>query len=404
MKSFLTKWSFSLLLLVIMTASAISQKTISGVITDAGSGEALIGANVLVKGTATGTITDIDGSYSLRANEGDVLQISYAGYTDQDVTVGASNTINVSLAAGKLLDEVVVVGYGTVKKRDLTGSVASLKEKDFNQGVITSADQLLQSRVAGVNIINNSGQPGGAATVKIRGNNSIRAGADPLYVIDGIPLDGRTAKASLSLNGNIENSNPLNFINPADISNIEVLKDASSAAIYGSRAANGVILVTTKKARSGKPQVSFGTSFGISNVLKKYDVLTGDEYRNALKSYNLQGDGKSSVDAFDEITRTAMNQNMNFSIGSGNENATYRLSFGYQNIEGVVKESELKRYSASLNSNFKVWDDKVGMDFLTILGHTNEGIVPISTDAGFTGNLIGQALQWNPTIPLMTDG
>jgi|JI81BgreenRNA_FD_contig_61_2869626_length_4787_multi_7_in_0_out_0_1 iron complex outermembrane receptor protein len=404
MKSFLTKWSFSLFLLVIMSSSAFAQKTVSGVVTDAGNGDALIGANILVKGTDNGTITDIDGSYSLRAKEGDVLVFSYAGYADQEVTIGASNSYNVSMSAGALLDEVVVVGYGTVKKRDLTGSVASLKEKDFNQGVITSADQLLQSRVAGVNIINNSGQPGGAATVKIRGNNSIRAGADPLYVVDGIPLDGRTAKANLALNGNLENSNPLNFINPADIANIEVLKDASSAAIYGARAANGVILITTKKARTGKPQVSFGTSFGVSNVLRKYDVLTGDEYRNALKSYNLQGDGKSSVDAFDEITRSAMNQNMNFSIGAGTENATYRLSFGYQNIEGVVKESELKRYSASLNSNFKVWDDKVGLDFLSILGHTNEGLVPVSTDAGFTGNLIAQALQWNPTIPLYTDG
>lgn len=404
MKRFLTKWSISLFLVVGMTASMIAQKTISGTVTDAANGDALIGANVLVKGSGTGTITDIDGTYALKANEGDVLVFSYTGYVDQEVTIGASSTVNVSLTAGQLIDEIVVVGYGAVKKRDLTGSVASLKEKDFNQGVITSADQLLQSRVAGVNIINNSGQPGGAATVKIRGNNSIRAGADPLYVVDGVPLDGRTAKASLALNGNVENSNPLNFINPADIANIEVLKDASSAAIYGARAANGVILITTKKAKTGKPQVSFGTSFGVSSVLKKYDVLTGDEYRNALKSYNLQGDGKSSVDAFDEITRTAMNQNMNLSIGAGNENATYRLSFGYQNIEGIVKESELKRYSATLSSNFKVWDDKVGIDFLTILGHTNEGIVPISTDAGFTGNLIGQALQWNPTIPLMTNG
>jgi iron complex outermembrane receptor protein len=404
MKSFLTKWTFSLFLLVVLTASGVAQKMVSGTVKDAANGDALIGANVLVKGSGTGTITDIDGTYSLKAAEGDVLVFSYAGYTDQEVVVGSSSTVNISLSAGRLLDEVVVVGYGTIRKRDVTGSVASLKEKDFNQGVITSADQLLQSRVAGVNIVNNSGQPGGAATVKIRGNNSIRAGANPLYVVDGIPLDGRTAKAGLGLNGNIENSNPLNFINPSDIANIEVLKDASSAAIYGSRAANGVILITTKKAKTGKPQVNFNTSIGVSSVLKKYNVLTGDEYRAALKAYNLNGDGKSSVDAFDAITRNGMNQNFNFSIGAGSENASYRLSVGYQNIEGVIKESELKRYSASLNSNFKVLDDVAGLDFLTILGHTNEGIVPITTDAGFTGNLVGQALQWNPTIPLMTDG
>lgn len=413
MKRFLTKWSISLFLVVGMTASMIAQKTISGTVTDAANGDALIGANVLVKGSGTGTITDIDGTYALKANEGEVLVFSYTGYVDQEITIGASSTINVSLAAGQLLNEVVVVGYGSVRKKDLTGSVASLKEKDFNQGVIASADQLLQSRVPGVNITNNSGQPGGETTVKIRGNNSIRAGANPLYVIDGVPLDGRTAKAGLLSTdiGSIANSNPLNFINPADIANIEVLKDASSAAIYGARASNGVILITTKKAKLGAPQVNFNTSIGVSSVLKKYDVLSGDEYREALKGYgslnadgSLKGDGKSSVDAFDEITRTAMNQSFNFSVGAGTENASYRLSAGYQNLEGIVKESGLKRYTASLNSNFKVWDDKAGVDFLTILGHTNESIAPISTNAGFTGNLIGQALQWNPTIPLLTDG
>lgn len=406
MKSFLTKWSFSLFLLIGLTAAGISQKTVSGVVSDASNNETLIGANVLVKGTSTGTITDIDGSYSLRANEGDVLVISYAGYTDQEVAIGASNIVNVALSAGKLLDEVVVVGYGSVRKKDLTGSVASLKEKDFNQGVIASPDQLLQSRVPGVNIVNNSGQPGGETTVKIRGNNSIRAGANPLYVIDGVPLDGRTAKAGLLSTdiGSIANSNPLNFINPADIANIEVLKDASSAAIYGARASNGVILITTKKAKTGTPQVSFNTSVGMASVLKKYDVLSGDEYRNAIKAYGLNGDGKSSVDAFDEITRTAMNQSFNFSVGAGSENSSYRLSAGYQNLEGIVKESGLKRYTASLNSNFKLWEDKAGIDFLTILGHTTESIAPISTNAGFTGNLIGQALQWNPTIPLLTNG
>jgi TonB-dependent starch-binding outer membrane protein SusC len=406
MKRFLTKLAFSLLLVVGGMSFLSAQRVVSGTITDASNGDPLIGANVLVKGTQVGTITDIDGSYSLKVSPSDVLVISYTGYDDQEVAVGSSNTVNVSMVGDKLLEEVLVVGYGTIKKRDLTGSVASLKEKDFNQGLVTSADQLLQSRVAGVNIVNNSGQPGGAATVKIRGNNSIRAGANPLYVVDGVPLDGRNAKAGLGLNGNIENSNPLNFLNPADISNIEVLKDASSAAIYGSRAANGVIMITTKKAKSGenKPQVSFGAALGTSAVLKKYDVLTGDEYRAALKTYNLKGDGGSSVDAFDAISRNGMNQNYNFSIGAGNDFATYRISAGYQDIQGIIKESELKRYSASINSNFKIWEDKAGVDFFTILGHTNEGIVPISTDAGFTGNLIGQALQWNPTIPLMTDG
>jgi len=405
MKSFLTKWTFLLCLMLGFGFTISAQRTISGTVTDAENNEPLIGANVLIKGFGTGTITDIDGSYALRIPEGATeLVFSYTGYIDQEVTIGASSTINVSLAAGKLLDEVVVIGYGTVKKRDVTGAVASLKEKDFNQGVIASPDQLLQSRVAGVNIITNSGQPGAESTVKIRGNNSIRAGANPLYVVDGIPLDGRTAKAGLLSTdiGSIANSNPLNFLNPQDIANIEVLKDASAAAIYGARASNGVILITTKKARSGAPQFTFGSSLGTSSVLKKYDVLTGDEYRSALTAYGLEGNGGSSVDAFDEITRRAMNQSLNFSVGAGNENSSYRLSVGYQNIEGVIKESDLKRYTASFNSNFKLWGDKAGVDFFTVLGHTTENIAPVSTDAGFTGNLVGQALQWNPTIPLTT--
>jgi len=255
MKRTLTQLMF-LLVFVLGASSTYAQRTVSGKVTDGKTGDPLIGANILVKGTSNGTITDLDGMYSLSVAEGSTLVFSYTGYANQEVVVGTSGNIDIALAEGSVLDEVVIVGYGSQKKRDVTGSVASLKEKDFNQGIVTSADQLLQNRVAGVNIINNSGQPGGQATVKIRGNNSIRAGANPLYVIDGVPLDGRTAKAGLLATdiGAIANSNPLNFLNPSDIANIDVLKDASSAAIYGSRASNGVILITTKKAKAGAPK------------------------------------------------------------------------------------------------------------------------------------------------------
>lgn len=407
MKRTLTKFMF-LLVLVLGVSHTYAQRSVSGKVTDAKTGDPLIGANVLVKGTSTGTITDLDGMYTINAAVGTTLVFSYTGYSNQEAVVGASGNIDVSLQEGSVLDEVVIVGYGSQKKRDVTGAVASLKERDFNQGVVTSADQLLQNRVAGVNIINNSGQPGGEATVKIRGNNSIRAGASPLYVVDGVPLDGRTAKASLSLSGDlgrIASSNPLNFINPSDIASIDVLKDASSAAIYGSRASNGVILITTKKAKTGAPKVDLGVSLGTSSVLKKYDVLTADEYRGALTKYGLtSGDGKGSVDAFDQITRNGINQNYNISIGGGTETSTYRFSGGYQDIQGIIKESGIKRYTASFNSNFKLLDGKLGMDAMLIASQTIEDIAPISTDAGFTGNLVGQALQWNPTIPLTTNG
>ena len=395
------------MVLALFTVVGLNAQTVTGTMTDADTNEPLIGANVLVKGTTVGTITDIDGSYSITLPEGaTTLVFSYAGFADQEVDIAGQSVINVSLSPGALLDEVVVIGYGTVKKRDVTGSVASLKEEDFNKGIIVSTDQLLQGRVPGVNVVNNSGRPGGEATVKIRGNNSIRAGADPLYVVDGVPLDGRNARAGLLSNdlGSIPNSNPLNFLNPGDIASIEILKDASSAAIYGARGANGVVLVTTKKGRAEEPSIDFNVSFGASTILKKYDVLNGDEYRAALNQYGLSGDGGSSVDAFDEILRTGITQNYSFSIGGGSENGSYRLSLGYLDQEGIVKESGIKRYNMTYNANYEFLDGKVGMDVFSVASHANESIAPISTDAGFTGNLIGQALQWNPTIPLITDG
>ncbi|MEL0011759.1 MAG: carboxypeptidase-like regulatory domain-containing protein, partial [Bacteroidota bacterium] len=331
MKKLITSKLLSVLVLALFSVLAINAQTVTGVMTDADSGEPLIGANVLVKGTTVGTITDIDGSYSLSLPDGaTTLVFSYAGFQDQEVDIAGQSTINVALSPGALLDEVVVIGYGTVKKRDVTGSVASLKEEDFNKGIIVSTDQLLQGRVPGVNVVQNSGRPGGEATVKIRGNNSIRAGADPLYVVDGFPLDGRSARAGLLSNdlGSIPNSNPLNFLNPSDIASIEILKDASSAAIYGARGANGVILVTSNKVSSTEATIDFNASYGASSIVKKYDVLSADQYRAALNDYGITsgGDGNASVDAFDEILRTGMTQSFSFSIGGGSENGNYRLS------------------------------------------------------------------------------
>ena len=361
MKKLITSKIFQLMVLALFTVVGLNAQTVTGTMTDADTNEPLIGANVLVKGTTVGTITDIDGSYSITLPEGaTTLVFSYAGFADQEIDIAGQSVINVSLSPGALLDEVVVIGYGTVKKRDVTGSVASLKEEDFNKGIIVSTDQLLQGRVPGVNVVNNSGRPGGEATVKIRGNNSIRAGADPLYVVDGFPLDGRSARAGLLANdlGAIPNSNPLHFLNTGDIASIEILKDASSAAIYGARGANGVVLVTTKKGRSSEPTIDFNASFGASTVVKKYDVLTANEYRSALSNYGITtgGDGGADIDPFDEILRTGMTQNYSFSIGGGSENGNYRLSLGYLDQEGIIKDSGIKRYNLTYNSNYEFLD------------------------------------------------
>jgi iron complex outermembrane receptor protein len=404
MKRFLTKLTFSLFFVIGLTASINAQKTVSGTVTDATNGDALIGANVLVKGTGTGTITDIDGAYSLKVSEGTVLVFSYTGYIDQEVTVGSSSTVNVILEVGKLLDEVVVVGYGSVKRSDLTGSVASIASKDFNGGLVTSTDQLIQGKAAGVQIINNSGQPGGQTTIRIRGNSSIRAGSNPLFVVDGIPYSGASTKPGTDAGdiGSIPGSNPLNFLNPADIESIQVLKDASAAAIYGSRGANGVVLITTKKGKSGDPSISVNSSVGASSILKRYEVLDGDGYRQALKDYGLtNGDYGSNVNAMDEILRTGITQNHNIAVSAGNQNGAYRLGFGYLNQEGIIKNSNMNRINASLNANYKFLESKkLGIDINIITSRTIEDGVPVSTNAGFTGNLIGAALQWNPTSKL----
>ena len=391
--------------LLMGVAVSMAQRTITGTVTDADTGEPLIGANVLIKGTSTGTVTDLDGNYSMLAADADVLIFSYTGYSSQEVTVGTQETIDISMGAGELLDEIVVIGYGTAKKSDLTGAVSSVSEEDFNRGVITSPDLLIQGKAPGIQILANSGQPGTAATIRIRGNTSIRAGQQPLFVVDGVPLSGQTVKPGLQAGdlGGTPATNPLNFLNPADIESMQILKDASATAIYGSRGANGVVLITTKRGRNNEPQVDFTTSIGMSNVLKKYEVLDGAGYRQALEDYNLTtGDyGADNVDAFDEITRTALVTNNALSISGGNDRGNYRMSTGYFKQQGVIKTNELSRLNISFNGKYNFLDnERLTIELGAMTSHTNESGPAISTNAGFRGSLIGNALQWNPTHPL----
>lgn len=393
------------LLTVIYSLNVYSQtKQISGNIKDS-KGAGIVGASVVIKGSKSGTTTDAQGAFRLTAPEAaKTLTVSAVGFTPQDVDISTSTTVDVSLVESQSsLNEVVVVGYGTARKRDITGSVASVTAKEFNRGQINTPEQLLQGKVPGLQITNSSGQPGGLTIVKIRGNNSIRTGNTPLYVVDGIPLDGRTPRPGFTSNsvGTSPPSDPLTFINPNEIASVDVLKDASASAIYGSRGANGVILISTKKGAVGPSKVDVNASVGFSDEMRKIDVLDANGYRAAIAKYNASNtDSGSSVNAFDKILRTSFTQNYSLALSGGNDNGKYRASFFMGNQDGIILKTNLKKYVANFNGQYKFWDKRISIDFSTTAANVAEKIAPISQDAGSNGNIISQALIWNPTLVL----
>lgn len=405
LKRLLTASMMLLLTLTFALASYAQEKVISGKVTDAKDGSPIAGASVVPSGSnAGGTVTGADGTFRISvASNVTALTISYVGFGTQDISIIGKTAVDVSLSSsGSNLNEVVVVGYGTARRKDITGSVASVKARDFNQGVLTAPDQLIQGKVAGVQVINNTGAPGGATTVRIRGISSIRSGNQPLFVVDGVPLAGSAAPGLGTSLGSAPGDNPLNFINPNDIASMEVLKDASATAIYGSRGANGVVIINTKRGQSGAAKIDFSTSVGVSSLLKKLEVLSGNEYRATLTKYGLtSGNFGGNVDAMDAITRSAITQNYNLAISQGNDAGRYRVSVGYQNMEGIVKESGFKKLTANFNGSYKFLESKkLGLDFNIITSNTTTNGAPISNDAGFQGSLIANALQWNPTAKM----
>jgi len=395
-----------MLVLVVLGCSSLgfAQNTVTGTVTDK-NGEPQSGVSVSVQGTKNATATDAKGNYTLSnvANNATIV-FSGAGITNFQEKLNGRTSLNAEVeTAASNLSEVVVIGYGTAKKKDLTGAVTSIQAKDFNKGTYTSADQLIQGKVAGVQMINNSGTPGGATTVKIRGASALTGSGQPLYVVDGVPLDGRSSRPGLGdfgAGGSNPGNNPLNFINPSDIASIDVLKDASATAIYGSRAAYGVVLITTKRGKTGDPKLEFNTSVGTSKIARRVKVLDAAQYREALAYYALgtSGDKGSNVNALDAILQTANIQNYNLGVSGGSENAKYRFSFGVLNQEGIVRKTGIKKYTANLSSNFKFLESKkLGVDINIIPSQYSEQIAPITNDAGSRGSLIGNALQWNPT-------
>jgi TonB-dependent starch-binding outer membrane protein SusC len=381
---------------------AIAQRTVKGKVTDASSGEALIGANVVAKGTTSGAVTDIDGMYSVTLPaSATALEVSYAGYETQTIPLGTSNVIDIALKAGRILEDVVVVGYGSVKKSDATGAVAAVTEKDFNKGVITSPEQLMQGRVAGVQIAQANGEPGGGINVRIRGTSSVRANNNPLFVIDGVPLAGDDVSG-----GGIDAGfgtgapkNPLNYLNPNDIEKIDILKDASATAIYGARGANGVVLITTKSGK-GKGSLNYGYSLGVSNITKKYDLLSADEFRRAKPDADLGG----NTDWQNEILRTALTHNHDISYGAGSEKGSYRVSFNYMNQDGIIEQSNFKRYSTRFNADHLFLNNRLKIGVQAAVTNLLDTNVPISENSGFEGDLIGAMVKSNPTMKAYTNG
>lgn len=394
------------ILLSLSLQLSAQNRTVTGKITD-DQGVPLQGVTVSVKGTNTATQTGSDGTFSITAPGDGTLVFTSVGFVTREASIGGRNTLDLSLQTQTAaLQEIVVIGYGTARRKDLTGAVATVNEKDFNKGVFSSPDQLIQGKVSGVQLTNNSGQPGGAATIRIRGNATLTGSGNPLFVVDGVPLDNRTARPGLSdvgLGGGNPGVNPLNFLNPADIASIDILKDASATAIYGSRAAYGVVIITTKKGRSGEPKIDFGASTGFSSVMKQIEVLNASEFREALGYYGLSNaaDKGGNVDAFDAITRTGLVQNYNVSVSGGLENSRYRFSLGALDQEGVVRKSGIKKYTATLSGQFRfLQSKKLGLDVNIIPSQYLEELAPITNNAGSRGSLIGNALQWNPTEPL----
>ena len=397
----------AMLLLMSFTFFQISfaqQKVINGTVKEK-NGAPVPGVSVQAKGAKSGTQTSSDGTYSLSVNaNATTLVFTSVGFVLQEVAIGGRSTVDVELeSSAQDLNAVVVVGYGTARKRDLTGAVTSIKAKDFNQGVIAAPEQLLQSKVAGLEITNNTGAPGGATTVKIRGNSSIRASNNPLYVIDGVPLDGGTAMPNFSgAFGGTAGSNPLLFIDPNNIAQIDVLKDASSSAIYGSRGANGVIVITTKKATAGAMKVEAGVNYSVPiGFMKKFKVLDAGMFRSALTKYGLPStlDGGASVDALKEVTQHRLSQNYSLAFSGGNDLGKFRASLLSSTNQGFLKKSSLDKYIGTFGGQYKFLDQRLTLDFNLIAANYTETVTSVSNTVGSTGNLLTAALSWNPTVP-----
>jgi TonB-linked SusC/RagA family outer membrane protein len=363
----------------------------------------LPGVSIIVKGTINAAQTDLDGNYKIKdINSKSILVFSYVGYKTKEEEVGNKTEINVVLEeALNTLSEVVVVGYGSVKKSDATGAIDVVKASELNKGVVSSVDMLLNGQVAGVQVTSGSGQPGANNNVKIRGVNSISASSEPLYVIDGVPVDNGRASSSFGADSGLNSiaMNPLTMIAASDIESITVLKDASATAIYGSRGANGVILIKTKSGKSGVMSINFSTSVGVSTLSKKIDLLDANDYKKYVPVTN-PARANVNTDWQNEIFRTAVSYNNNLSFSNGNETSAYRVSIGNTKQEGIVEGTDLNRSSARLNVNHKMFDERLILNANFSDTHYKMNNFLESQSGGANGGLINNALKGDPTQPV----
>lgn len=380
------------LVLLLGSFGARAQITISGRITDSKDGSALPGVTILLKGTNIGTQSDADGRYSLdKVTNSGTLVFSFVGKLTKEVPVVNSSVLNVTLDDDdKQLTEVVVIGYGSQKKQELTGAITSISSKDFQKGNIQSPEQLIVGKVAGVSITSGGGQPGAGSTIRIRGGASLNASNDPLIVIDGVPLSGNSISGAPS---------SLSLINPNDIESMAVLKDASATAIYGSRASNGVILITTKKGSSGKPTINFNTQLAISKIGRMVDALSADEFRAYVEANGTEAHkallGSANTNWQDEIYRTGISTDNNLSISGALKNMPYRVSVGYLLQNGILITDKMQRPSASINISPRLFNKHLKID-LNVKG-------AITKSHFANQGAIINAVQFDPTQPIMDE-
>ena len=364
-------------------------RTIKGEVTDAQNGEALIGATVMVEGEKGGTVTDFDGNFSLQvSSSAKKIKVSYIGYIDKVLSI--SDNMKVKLESdSKALADVVVIGYGTARKSDLTGSVATVKSKDFNKGLVSSPEQLINGKVSGVQIMSNSGSASAGSTIRVRGGASLNASNDPLIVLDGVPLEQG------GISGN--SSNFLSMINPSDIESMTVLKDASSTAIYGSRASNGVIIITTKKGQQGAVKVNFNTTNSLQTRAQMVDMLSHDEFVNVINQYGTDNQksllGTANTDWNDEVYRTAFGTDNNLSVsGSIDKWLPFRVSVGYYNQSGLVRKDNVERWTGNVVLTPSFFQDHLKL--------TINAKGTLNNNSFNNGGAVWAAATFNPTIPV----
>jgi len=361
------------------------QSTITGTVTDQSTGFPLMGATVSVKGENRTVVTDKAGKFSISfENQSAIIIVSYLGFSTQEIAALNGKNLDIKLQPiASDLNQVVVVGYGTQSKKDVTGSVKSIKSENFNRGIINAPQQLLQGKVTGVNVTSASGEPGATIGITVRGPGGVRTGSTPLFVVDGIPLD----------NSSTGGGDPLTFLNPQDIESIDVLKDASATAIYGARGANGVIIITTKKGKAGIVNFTYASSLAISSLANALPVYNAAQFRTEVAKLGVPVDDKlGNTDWQKEVTRKAYTQNHNVTMSGGAEKLTYFASFGIQKQEGIIKSNQLDRYNGRINATQKLLNDKLVIDASLSYNSTNNIRPNI-------GGIIGDALSNNPTYP-----